>query len=479
MKNKINKILSICLVALTLAISVVGVGATQSNSKAVISAKAGETVKANVYITENSGIVSLDFSVVFDENALTLIEITNTGLLTGAAYTPPQKDMDANAYHSPATPVWISTSTSNITTTGTLLALEFVVNADATAGEYPITIEGVVATDVNLAEPTSLVVTSDTIKVTSGEVEPTEPQPTEPQPTEPQPTEPQPTEPQPTEPQPTEPTTEPTPDLDELVSVARYETLTDSEGEEYNYKYPKVNIDSDYVDSVNNEIKSYCDEIIDKQNENGHISTIGMDYEAYINGDILSLVVTDIYYYGEISSLIYNINIPNGTEVKQDYFASYLNVSIEELDNLKTYTKLSFFDERFPIDSFTHDGYYDTQRERIVSGEFDSNDFLYFNENNKIYLYCTIPSMAGADYYNHHLKLLTDTLPTPTEPTTDSGTETTDSNDNNATNNGSSTNGTTQSGKVATGDNTPIFIILGILLVSGLVIVVNKKRKLN
>ena len=98
-------------------------------STAVISADsveayAGNSVQVNVYLDSNPGITYLKLRVSYDSSALTLFGATNGTVIDDMTI--------GNAY------VWSTVDAS--TETGKLASLIFIVNADAPAGDYPITI---------------------------------------------------------------------------------------------------------------------------------------------------------------------------------------------------------------------------------------------------------------------------------------------------------------------------------------------------
>lgn len=94
---------------------------------------AGDTIEIPIVISNNPGIVSMLLTVTYDESVLTLVEVKDTGLITGAMHTP--------ALDSPYLLTWInSTITDNITSNGTVATLVFEIAENAETGVYPISI---------------------------------------------------------------------------------------------------------------------------------------------------------------------------------------------------------------------------------------------------------------------------------------------------------------------------------------------------
>ncbi len=202
--------------------------------------------------------------------------------------------------------------------------------------------------------------------------------------------------------------------LSELVTTEDTVILSDKDGD-YTYTYPKINIDSEYVDKINKEIVNNATNVIQREeesNKNGNsIITMGMDYEVYSYDTVMSVIVnTYSTWGGAIHSEVYNIDMTDGTEIDNTYFIQVMNISEEELEKLITDRKLLEFKNIYPIDDWSSDSAslesYNNALEIIESGKWSYNDRLYFKDENQINLYCLLPSLAGAEAYNYHLDLV-------------------------------------------------------------------------
>lgn len=109
-------------------------GASAQLTVSKSSAKAGDTVFLAVEMPENPGIATADFDVIYDDSALDLILVLNSGLIEGAAYA--YSDQGSSPGH---VSVFNDLAQTNSTLTGTLCLLVFKVSENA-AGEYPVTI---------------------------------------------------------------------------------------------------------------------------------------------------------------------------------------------------------------------------------------------------------------------------------------------------------------------------------------------------
>ena len=132
-----KKIISLILVAMLL-LSTFQVSIFASTNPTIscsnVTANAGDTVSVDVNLTNNPGIVSMTLNVEFDSSALTLVSVTDKGVLGTQAHKPEKS--------SPYTLAWANdTATTNYTVNGTIATLTFKVNDVAVAGKaYPISV---------------------------------------------------------------------------------------------------------------------------------------------------------------------------------------------------------------------------------------------------------------------------------------------------------------------------------------------------
>ena len=128
-----KKILSLILGVLMLFSCIVPVSAeaTSALSVGVVTGEAGSTVIVPITIDKNSGFISLSMYLTYDTSALTLIAVHDTGLISGSYHSP--------YYDSPYYLSWINDErTTNYTSTGLIVELEFLIDEDAKNQDYPI-----------------------------------------------------------------------------------------------------------------------------------------------------------------------------------------------------------------------------------------------------------------------------------------------------------------------------------------------------
>ena len=95
---------------------------------------AGRTVDVTIDIANNPGVAFVRLKVGYDTDALTLINVSDTNLISGATHS---NNLSANPY----TLYWNNPiATENITANGTAVTLTFEIAEDAGIGTYPITV---------------------------------------------------------------------------------------------------------------------------------------------------------------------------------------------------------------------------------------------------------------------------------------------------------------------------------------------------
>lgn len=94
---------------------------------------AGRKVSIPVTISNNPGLISLSLNISWDSSIMTLVEVQDSGLLSGAEHMP--------TLNQPYRLNWVNdTLNTNLTDNGILATLVFEIAAGVPAGEYPISI---------------------------------------------------------------------------------------------------------------------------------------------------------------------------------------------------------------------------------------------------------------------------------------------------------------------------------------------------
>lgn len=137
MKNKIFRSVLALLLAFSMLIPTVYIVFAETNPApqiivSQVEGEAGDTVKVEIALANNPGIVSMTLKVDYDAEMLTMKKFTDAGALGTQSHKP--------ELTSPHTLVWVNdTATENYTANGTILTYEFEINKNAPANAvYPI-----------------------------------------------------------------------------------------------------------------------------------------------------------------------------------------------------------------------------------------------------------------------------------------------------------------------------------------------------
>lgn len=222
------------------------------------------------------------------------------------------------------------------------------------------------------------------------------------------------------QPQTPEETTEEEPELGGNVGTAEsywYESdsgsgqYTDEVGNDLSYSYavPAFNLDSADASAMNEEIEQICGTVIkemkDAEANKYSLMYTSVSYEAYQNGDIVSLLLilnTDIEVV-EYHAL--NLNVVTGERASGAEMVRYAGMTEDQfVEAAQTATEDKFME--------LYDGlqdqvdYFDEQYAKTMSADvFSLAAPMYLNGEGKICIIARIYALAGASYYDHLLTL--------------------------------------------------------------------------
>ncbi|MCD8115653.1 MAG: S8 family serine peptidase [Oscillospiraceae bacterium] len=197
-----------------------------------------------------------------------------------------------------------------------------------------------------------------------------------------------------------------------------YENLvTDAYSESFGtirFKIPQINIDSEYVSSINQEIwnvlyEGVVEEIVTYWEENNYDGSEYIYYEWYVNGDILSLVIESHpadwawwdYY-------VYNIEITSGAVLSDAELLSYYGMSEDEYYETVRQALYDYYSELYE-EAYEVSGY-DEQLARTISDENVNLAVPFLNNKSQLCIIGRVYSMAGAEYYDHIINLESDEM---------------------------------------------------------------------
>ena len=125
-------LLTVCIVLATLFTGIFASAADAQITLATVSGQPGDEVTVNVQMTGNPGLAYLKVRIGYDTNELTLLGVTNTGLL-GGMFTASQT-IDVN----PQVLQWVAAGNSY--GDGVIATLKFKIADTATAGDKTLTL---------------------------------------------------------------------------------------------------------------------------------------------------------------------------------------------------------------------------------------------------------------------------------------------------------------------------------------------------
>ncbi len=181
--------------------------------------------------------------------------------------------------------------------------------------------------------------------------------------------------------------------------------------EQSGYKIPKINLTYDNVKELNKEILSYGEQKITDMTVDGKIQTDGkLEYKYYENDNILSIVYEHESPFAAVSDKykVWNIDKYTGETITNEQILAKKGIKAEELEE-SLIQKCKEKYEELGISAKENEEMlevYNSQLEKTVSKENNNlNNFMYLGADNEIYVIAKIYSLAGADYYEHIIKV--------------------------------------------------------------------------
>lgn len=188
---------------------------------------------------------------------------------------------------------------------------------------------------------------------------------------------------------------------------------------EYSYSIPYINIDSDDANKINREIEEYykplIEEELEHEAEGRSVTMISIKYNAYINDNVLSLVISHEFdVVGCIYYKVYNLDIYNGNIITNSDLVKAKNMTESEfIENLKEIHKDKFVNIYGSKEEYVARFYNSTESEKqenseeyeIQFGRTTSSDNcsietpIFLNDDGKISVIVNIYALVGGDSY--------------------------------------------------------------------------------
>lgn len=171
----------------------------------------------------------------------------------------------------------------------------------------------------------------------------------------------------------------------------------------YTYRIPQIDIESEDAEKMNEEIKEkygeYYNEAI-KHIEEGFSITGEVDYKAYVNGDILSVVayrtVHDDVFYST-----YNININTGKKVENKELLEMKGLN-EEMVEKEIIAYMEEIVKSAKYEEMTESEIKEIQEyllKEVYETKIDENSQFYLSNENHLCVVANEYVMAGAGKY--------------------------------------------------------------------------------
>lgn len=181
------------------------------------------------------------------------------------------------------------------------------------------------------------------------------------------------------------------------------------------YTIPEILVDSDYARECNAEIYAIAQK--DLAEQDGTFSTVwGMEYDSYLNGSILSVVMNHFTDSGNFYYSIYNVDVVTGEKVSLEQLLEAAGMTTDDYTTgLKDAHLEGVRVGWFIPDGKTIEEYIQETNEKTQQGDFESfirtqmdntlsvdnmsKAKAYLGDNGKLWLANNIYSLGGADCY--------------------------------------------------------------------------------
>lgn len=135
-----------------------------------------------------------------------------------------------------------------------------------------------------------------------------------------------------------------------------------------------------------------------------HIGKIG--YEAYLNGDILSVLIYEETIYDYTSYAVYNLNVSTGNRLDTQALLEELGVSWDNYAESTEQILQDIYVDKYGEGAEFDPEFYQQQLEKTISDENVKAVQLFLGENGTVLAAADIYSIAGAEKYPQIVELL-------------------------------------------------------------------------
>lgn len=133
--------------------------------------------------------------------------------------------------------------------------------------------------------------------------------------------------------------------LTDYVRTAKQSSFTFSEGNTKTYRIPEIVLDSADATAANKEIMERFGG--DVQEYTDYSPVISLDYEAYLNDKLLSVIVTGKYDGGNSYGLCYTFDVTSGNGLNNSTLCSVTGRSYNDVLEMLKMNLTTLYDDRF------------------------------------------------------------------------------------------------------------------------------------
>ncbi len=179
--------------------------------------------------------------------------------------------------------------------------------------------------------------------------------------------------------------------------------------ESYSYSIPAFNVDSADAAILNDEIASDCgvyvQEMLDNEEKKASLSAYSLDYEAWLNGEIASILVTAKRAESDIVEYhTYNLNVATGARATGADLIAALGLDEDGFTAAAQQAASDKFEALYS--GMEGDEFYKEQYDKTMSADaFGLTMPMYLDGSGRLCVVARIYALAGAAYYDYPLPI--------------------------------------------------------------------------
>ena len=179
--------------------------------------------------------------------------------------------------------------------------------------------------------------------------------------------------------------------------------------ESYSYSIPAFNVDSADAAILNDEIASDCgvyvQEMLDNEEKKASLSAYSLDYEAWLNGEIASILVTAKRAESDIVEYhTYNLNVATGARATGADLIAVLGLDEDGFTAAAQQAASDKFEALYS--GMEGDEFYKKQYDKTMSADaFGLTMPMYLDGSGRLCVIARIYALAGAAYYDYPLPI--------------------------------------------------------------------------